>query len=51
MLGYNAGQADGINGPKTEHAVLNFQADNNPLKADGLCGPRTQRGLRDAVGE
>jgi len=50
MLGYNAGAVDGSMGPKTEHAVLNFQADNAPLKVDGLPGPRTQRALRDKVG-
>lgn len=51
MLGYNAGAVDGIMGPITEHAVLNFQADNNPLLIDGLPGPRTQQALRDRVGE
>jgi len=51
MLGYNAGGADGINGPKTEYAVLNFQADHSPLLVDGLAGPRTQQALHNAVGE
>jgi len=50
MLGYNAGTVDGDMGPKTEYAVLNFQADNAPLKVDGLPGSRTQRDLRDKVG-
>jgi len=51
MLGYNAGGVDGVNGPKTEYAILNFQADHNPLRVDGLAGPRTQQMLHDTVGE
>jgi len=51
MLGYNAGVVDGTIGPKTEYAVLNFQADNAPLKADGLPGRNTQRRLEQKVGE
>jgi hypothetical protein len=51
ILGYNAGPVDGDMGPRTELAVLNFQADNSPLVIDGLPGPRTQRALRDRVGE
>ncbi len=51
MLGYNAGPVDGIMGPRTERAVLNFQADNDPLIIDGLPGPRTRQALRDRVGE
>jgi len=51
MLGYQTGIVDGDMGPKTEHAVLNFQADNNPLKADGLPGPNTRARLRTVVGE
>lgn len=51
MLGYNAGTVDGTMGPKTEYAVLNYQADNNPLLVDGLPGPRTQGNLRTKVGE
>jgi len=50
MLGYHAGDEDGNLGPITEHAVLNFQADNNPLKADGLAGPQTRQRLRNRVG-
>jgi len=51
MLGYNAGGVDGTMGSKTEHAVLNYQADNSPLKIDGLSGPRTCQNLRNKVGE
>jgi hypothetical protein len=51
LLGYNAGYIDGIMGPKTEYAVLNYQADNNPLRVDGLPGPNTQNSLETKVGE
>jgi hypothetical protein len=51
MLGYNAGALDGIMGPKTEYAVLNYQADNSPLKVDGLPGPKTRKNLKKKVGK
>ncbi len=51
MLGYNAGSPDGINGPKTEIAVLNYQADNAPLRVEGLLGAQTQNSIRTKVGE
>lgn len=50
MLGYNAGNPDGVVGRKSERGVLNFQADNSPLKADGLCGPQTRQRLRAVAG-
>jgi hypothetical protein len=50
MLGYYIGRVDGLVGKKTEYAVLNFQADNAPLKVDGLGGPQTQSRLRTVAG-
>lgn len=35
-----AGKIDGVLGPKTKKAIVDFQAQNN-LKADGKVGPRT----------
>lgn len=39
--GYPAGTADGIYGPKTRNAVINFQKAYN-LSVDGIAGPETQ---------
>jgi Putative peptidoglycan binding domain len=50
ILGYYTGRVDGVVGKKTEYAVLNFQADNNPLRVDGLAGPQTQNRLKTVVG-
>ncbi|MEU0464274.1 N-acetylmuramoyl-L-alanine amidase [Amycolatopsis sp. NPDC006131] len=44
-LGYDAGRPDGMFGPKTEHALRNFQRDYG-LVIDGICGPATVRALR-----
>ncbi|MGH3978246.1 MAG: N-acetylmuramoyl-L-alanine amidase, partial [Pseudonocardiaceae bacterium] len=44
-LGYDAGRADGVFGPQTEHALRSFQRDYG-LQVDGLCGPGTLRALR-----
>lgn len=43
-LGYNAGAADGINGPNTQKAIKAFQAAKG-LAADGIVGPNTWRKL------
>jgi len=51
MLGYNAGAVDGVMGPQTEYAVLNYQADNNTLRVDGLPSNKTQNSLETNVGE
>ncbi len=51
MLGFNVGPVNGVIGPSTEYAVLNFQADNAPLRVDGLPEPSTQQAIRDKVGE
>ena len=39
-IGYNVGPIDGIFGPMTMQAVIDFQIDNN-LVADGIVGPQT----------
>lgn len=39
-LGFDIGKVDGIFGPDTERAVLEFQR-NSGLTADGICGPDT----------
>lgn len=40
---YNIGSsgADGINGPKTQNALKQFQADHGGLHSDGIYGPKT----------
>jgi peptidoglycan hydrolase-like protein with peptidoglycan-binding domain len=38
--GYNVGPLDGIYGPMTMQAVIDFQIDNN-LIPDGIVGPQT----------
>jgi hypothetical protein len=60
MLGYNAGPLDATTPPTqadtsqngteaTEHAIINFQADQDPLVLDGIAGARTQPRLRQVV--
>lgn len=39
-LGYSPGQIDGVYGPQTQRAVINFQR-NNGLITDGIVGDRT----------
>ena len=48
--GYAAGPADGIFGPDTHRALLQFQRDAN-LLADGIAGMRTLAALRLAAME
>ncbi len=47
-LGYDPGEIDGANGPKTTAAVLIFQSREG-LEQDGRPGPLTQERLLDAV--
>ena len=44
-LSYNIGNVDGIYGPNTRDAVIQFQL-NNGLQADGIVGPATWDKLR-----
>ena len=47
-MGFNAGRVDGIFGPRTESAVIEFQRSIG-AKADGICGPTTVIGLMRLV--
>lgn len=44
-LGFFNSEIDGIFGPKTKNAVINFQKSNS-LQADGIVGPNTWNALR-----
>ena len=44
-LGFDAGRADGVFGPRTESALRGLQREYG-LVADGTCGPATLRALR-----
>jgi hypothetical protein len=50
ITGYYSGRVDGVYGPRTERAMLNFQADHDPLKMDGSPGNSTNSKLKDEVG-
>ena len=50
MLGYGPGPLDGILGAKTDRAILNFQADNNPLDTQGTMDAKTRDALKKAAG-
>ena len=43
-LGFDAGRADGIFGPQTAAALIEFQR-NAGLTSDGICGPDTRAAL------
>lgn len=41
QLSIYRGKADGLSGPLTTQAILNFQTINPPLQCDGIAGPAT----------
>lgn len=43
-LGHDPGAADGKDGPRTQKAVRDFQA-NQTIKIDGIAGPETRQAL------
>lgn len=47
-LGFDPGQADGKDGPRTQQAVRAFQA-NVTIKIDGIVGPETRQALMDQL--
>jgi len=47
-LGFSAGKADGIFGPATRNAVINFQKSKG-LAADGIVGPATLGAINAAL--
>ena len=48
-LGYDPGKADGLDGPKTQKAVREFQASAN-IGVDGMVGPKTRTALVERLG-
>lgn len=48
LLGYRLGAADGVFGPKTRAAVIEFQRDHN-LTPDGVVGPLTSAAINKAL--
>lgn len=48
-LGDKAGD-DGVDGPKTQQSIMNFQSDEN-LTLDGVLGPKTRAQLTSRTGD
>ena len=46
LLGFDCGEVDGLDGPKTKKGVKAFQTAFK-LKVDGVCGPITQKMLKE----
>lgn len=49
-LGFDCGRVDGILGPRTARALVDFQS-NCGLVADGVCGPETVRAIDRVSGQ
>jgi peptidoglycan hydrolase-like protein with peptidoglycan-binding domain len=47
-LGYDPGTPDGVFGPATRSAVMDFQRSNR-LNPDGIAGERTLEAINDAL--
>ena len=47
-LGFDAGKADGKDGPNTQKAVREYQAHAS-IKIDGIVGPETRQALVDEL--
>ncbi|MCE9621084.1 MAG: peptidoglycan-binding protein [Actinomycetia bacterium] len=43
-LGFDCGRVDGIFGPRTNRALVDFQS-NCGIRSDGVCGPKTVRAI------
>ena len=48
QLGFDAGKADGKDGPNTQKAVRAFQAHAS-IRIDGIVGPETRQALVSAL--
>lgn len=48
--GYYTGNIDGVMGPKTKQAVMDFQSAKG-LKVDGVVGPQTSKALQKYLNE
>lgn len=49
-LGYDLGAVDGIDGPKTQNAVRQFQAYAG-IKVDGIVGTQTRLALKGELAQ
>lgn len=47
-LGYDPGKVDGLDGPKTQKAVREFQASAD-IGIDGIVGPKTRGALLERL--
>lgn len=47
-MGYYGGLVDGQNGPRTEHAILGFQADSG-LRVDGVFGDKSIKKIEKII--
>jgi peptidoglycan hydrolase-like protein with peptidoglycan-binding domain len=48
-LGFDPGDCDGLDGPRTQKAVKAFQTSAS-IRVDGIVGPETRQALFDALG-